>query len=122
MFIDRGQIQQFPFDGSFYNYVIDESLPLDEQQEEEVLVLATKCDVQESNKILSPNITVAYNVFFPFDKTTGLDVKKGMRFRCNVYGLQVNGIVVSIFPTQFVSDDEADKVGGCVAYISDKDV
>lgn len=115
MFIDRSPLDDdFPFTGSFYKYGVDENLPLDEQEEKEILVLETKCDIQESNKSESGgNITASFNVYFPFNKEEGIKIKRGMKFRGFIYGLEVNGTVVGVFPTQ---------LGGCVCYINDKDV
>ena len=50
MIIDRDLIQEYPFNGSFYTYGIDMTKPLTERVEEEVLVLETKCDIQEAKK------------------------------------------------------------------------
>lgn len=113
MFIDRNILEEYPFDGGFYTYEIDYSKPLDEQKEEEVLVLETKCDIQESGKALSNTVTATYAIYFPFDKETGVNITNGMEFRGDLYGLRVNGIVKGVFPTQ---------MGGCVAYVVDKDI
>lgn len=111
MFIDHDILQEYPFDGAFYTSEIDYSKPLDEQKEEEVLVLETKCDIQESGKSLGATITATYAVYFPFDMKTGIKIKNGMEFRGDIYGLRVNGIVGGIFPSQ---------LGGCVVYVVDK--
>lgn len=114
MYIDRNEIEEYPFSGRFITTIIDTSKPLDEQVEEEVVVLETDCDIQESTKSLSGGITATYAVYFPFDKKSGIGgIKNGMRFEGDLYGLRVNGEVKGIFPTQ---------MGGCVAYIVDKDV
>lgn len=114
MYIDRNGSTEYPFEGVFYTVRIDESLPLDQQEEKKVIVLRTKCDIQESQKSESGgNIAAAFNIFFPFDKNKGIPVTRGMIFEGNMYGLTVNGVVIGIFPTQ---------AGGCVCYISDKDV
>lgn len=114
MFIDRNLIEEYPFEGSFYKYVIDTTKPLIEQKEEEVLVLTTKCDIQEAQKSISGgNITASFNVYFPFDKKVGINIKRGMTFKGSIYGMEVNGEVIGVFPTQ---------LGGCVCYIKDYDV
>lgn len=114
MYIDRNEIEEYPFDGAFYTYGVDDSKPLEEQVEEEILILATKCDIQESQKSdASGNITASFNVYFPFEKETGIAVTRGMTFKGNIYGLEVNGEVIGVFPTQ---------MGGCTCYIKDKDV
>lgn len=114
MYIDRNLLEEYPFEGVFYEYDVDPSKPLDEQVEVEKLVLQTKCDIQEAQKSdASGVITSKFNVYFPFDKGIGINIKRGMMFKGTAYGLEVNGIVVGINPTQ---------LGGCCCYISDKDV
>lgn len=115
MLIDRDLLDEYPFDGSFYKYGVDESKPLDEQVEEEILVLETKCDIQASSKSdASGNITAYFNVFFPFDKDgESITLTRGMKFKGDMYGLEVNGEIISVEPSQ---------MGGCVCYIKDLDV
>lgn len=113
MFTDRDLLKPYPFDGAFYSYEVDGSKPLDQQAGEEILVLRTKCDIQESSKTDSGGaVSVHFNVYFPFDKASGTSIKRGMTFKGEAYGLEVNGRVKSVFPTQF---------GGCVCYIEDLD-
>lgn len=76
MIIDRDIMQEYPFDGVFYTYGIDESKPADQQVEEEIIVLETKCDIQGAQKEDSGVISNAYNVYFPFDKSVGISIKK----------------------------------------------
>lgn len=114
MIVDRTEIEEYPFDGSFYDVVINEELPLEEQVEEEVVVLETKCDIQESQKSDSGgNITATFNIYFPFDKEEGVKVRRGMIFRGSIYGMEVNGRVIGVYPSQ---------LGGCACYIKDLDV
>lgn len=114
MYIDRNEIEEYPFDGAFYTYGVDDSKPLDEQVEEEILILSTKCDIQESQKTdAGGNVSASFNVYFPFDKEKGINLKRGMRFKGSIYGLAINGEVIGVFPTQ---------MGGCACYIKDKDV
>lgn len=112
MYID--DMEEYPFEGSFYTYGVDESKPLDEQVEEEVLVLKTQCDIQQAQKSDSGGIIISgFNVYFPFDKETGIEIKRGMTFVGDMYGLEVNGKVVSVFPTQ---------LSGCECFVQDLDV
>lgn len=76
MIIDRDIMQEYPFDGVFYTYGIDGSKPADQQVEEEIIVLETKCDIQGAQKEDSGVISNAYNVYFPFDKSVGIAIKK----------------------------------------------
>lgn len=115
MIIDRTPLEEYPFDGAFYEYGVDESKPLDEQVEEEILILETKCDIQSSSKTDAGGIIKAmFNVYFPFDtKADKLSIKRGMIFKGSAYGLDVNGRVISVFPSQ---------LGGVECYIEDLDV
>lgn len=113
MVVDNNPIEEYPFDGVFYDSFIDESKPLDEREEEEVIILETKCDIQEANaKVAGGLINATFNVYFPFDKSVGVPVRKGHSFRGNFYGVSVNGRVIGVFPTQ---------IGGCECYITDYD-
>lgn len=113
MYIDRNEIEEYPFTGVFTTTEIDSSKPLDEQVEVEVEVLRTRCDIQESSKNMSGGITASYAIYFPFDRESGVVIKNGMEFAADMYGLRVNGEVRGVFPSQ---------LGGCVAYITDKNV
>lgn len=107
-------LEEYPFRGCFYTYGVDDSKPLEEQHDEEILILDTVCDIQEvTNSDSNGNITSSFDVFFPFDKATGIEVKRGMTFRGNMYGLEVNGKIDGVFPTQ---------MGGCVCHVKDRDV
>lgn len=114
MLIDRNLLEEYPFSGAFYKYAIDESKPLDEQVEEEILVLETACDIQEAQKSDAyGNITASFNVYFPIDKEQGVSIIRGMTFKGSIYGLAVNGKVLSVAPSQ---------LGGCMCSIKDLDV
>lgn len=113
MYIDRHKIDEYPFVGVFYTSFIDNSKPLDERVEEEIVVLETPCDIQESQKSLSGTLTNVYEVYFPFDKESGIEIKNGLLFKSNMYGLVINGKVGGTFPSQ---------MGGCVVYVTDADV
>lgn len=114
MYIDRNEISEYSFIGRFFKYEVDESLPADEQEEKEVLVLETPCDIQEAQKSDSGGIlTNMFNVYFPFDKNIGINMKRGMTFKSSLYGLKIDGEVISIVPNQ---------MGGCSVYVQDKTV
>lgn len=112
MIIDSHIMQEYPFDGVFYNFGVDESKPLDEQVEEEIIILETKCDIQAAQKEDSGVISNAYNIYFPFDVNVGLpaEMKKGKtKFRGTMFGYLINeAIVVDVYPSQ---------LGGCQVYI-----
>lgn len=118
MYIDRNILDEYPFDGVFYINKDVESPDGDliggGDTVEEEIILETKCDVQETQKAFTAGaITASFNVYFPFDKGTGINVERGMMFRANVYGMDINGMVIGVFPTQ---------MGGCLAYIKSPDV
>lgn len=114
MILDREPLIEYPFEGAFYEYGVDESKPLDEQVEEEILILETKCDIQHSSKSDANGIiTAGFNVYFPFDKGKGVAIKRGMIFKGNSYGLVVNGRVISVSPSQ---------LGGVECFVEDLDV
>lgn len=110
----KNLIQEYPFKGAFYRLEKDMSKPPSQQKLEEVLVLETECDIQEAQKSDSSGVfTSTYNVYFPFDKEKGVDIRKGMLFKGSFYGVEVEGEIFGIFPTQ---------LGGCAVYLKDRKV
>ena len=111
MFIDRNEIAEYPYDGTFYTMQksdADNGDPLAETTEE-VVLLNTKCDIQEASKNMSGDAIISYyNIFFPFDKETGIIISRGVKFRGSAYGMNVEGTVVAPIPSQ---------LGGCSVYI-----
>lgn len=114
-YIERNILTDFPYHGVFYKKEIDESLPLDKQKEEKVIIYETECDITESSHSWSRNfIWAKYAVYFPFDKHSDeIKVNMGCLFEAEINGLLVNGKVVGVFPSQ---------LGGITAYIQDTDV
>lgn len=106
---------EYPFEGYFYTFTVDESKPLDQQVEQKKLVFKTKCDIAESShNVTNTFMSAKFVVYFPFDKTTEkIKVKNGDIFESNMYGLAVNGKVVGVFPSQ---------LSGVTVYIQDSDV
>lgn len=115
MVIDKTPIDEYPFDGAFYEYGVDDSKPLDEQVEEEILILACKCDIIHASQTdTGGNLTSFYKVYLPFDrKKEKVSIKRGMTFKGNAYGLEVNGKVFSVSPSQ---------LDGIECYVEDVDV
>ena len=115
MYIDHDKLQDYPYYGYFYRVGIDESLPLDQQKEEKIVVFETPCDIIESSHSWSRNfIWAKYAIYFPFDKEKeDIKVRLGDLFESNIYGLKVNGKVVGVFPSQ---------LGGVTIYVQDTDV
>lgn len=114
MMIDRTLIEEYPFDGEFYEMTVDTSLPPSQRVETEVVLLSTECDIQEAQKGESDGATNAkFNVYYPFDKTKGVNIRRGVSFRGSMYGVKVEGKVIGLFPSQ---------LGGCGCYIGDTSV
>lgn len=114
MLVDIEPLEEYLDHGTFYDYGVDDSKPLEEQVEEEIVVLETECDIQEANRSDASGIIKAYfNVFFPVEKGGKVNVKRGMKFKGDMSGLEVNGEVVSVAPS---------KLCGCVCTVKDLDV
>lgn len=101
MFIDRQRnIAEYPYIGEFY-IKGDDLLPPDgdlfatHDTPGETVMLQTECDVTETSRTFSSgSITASYDVYFPAPDV--IEIERGMLFRCNTFGLNVSGIVVSI--------------------------
>lgn len=114
-YIERNVLTNFPYHGVFFKKEIDESLPLNKQEEHKVIIYETECDITESSHSWSRNfIWAKYAVYFPYDKTQdSIKVQLGDLFESDIHGLYVNGKVVGVFPSQ---------LGGVTCYIQDTDV
>ena len=112
MYIDRDILQEYPFEGEFYYIGIDESLPLEERVEQEIITLTTPCDIQQANHSTRSNfLTASYAIYIPFDKDNEkVTIRRGDLFRADMYGLMEDGKVIGVFPSQ---------MGGITVYIED---
>ena len=101
-YIDRDELQDFPFTGKFYKSEIDKTKPLTEQVETEVTIAEVVCDIQEeSNFRATATAKAVYGVYVPFDSdTTEIPVQRGHMFKGYQYGLLVSGKVIGVFPSQ----------------------
>lgn len=114
MYIERDYIQEYPFKCRFYTTGVDESKPLEEQVEEEIEILSTMCDIHENSHSNGKFLSADYVVYVPFNKHTDrIQLKIGYMFSSNMYGLEINGKVTGVFPSQ---------LGGIAIYIQDLDV
>ena len=114
MVIDRDEIYEYPFHGTFYHTGIDMTKPYDEREEEEIIDLETACDIIEASAATKAEfIDATFTVFLPFDKEAGISIKRGLSFRGSIYGMDVNGQVLGVFPSQ---------LSGCVVHIKDYNV
>lgn len=115
MYIDRNELQEYPFMGWFYRAGVDETASLFDQSDERTLILEVNCDITEAGHTRHANfVDASFAIYFHIDcEPDEIPVKRGDIFEANMYGLEVNGKVVGVFPTQ---------LHGCVAYINDTDV
>ena len=66
MTVDRRLLVEFPFDGVFYEYRTDTSGGLLNQKTEEVEILRTKCDIQQTSQIGNAGfLASSYTIYFP---------------------------------------------------------
>lgn len=105
---------EFPFFGKFYTSHIDDSLPLEEQQEEKILLLETECDIQQTTANDSGGmVDASFAIYFPLDITQDIIIKRGDIFEGAMYGMPVNGEIIGIYASQ---------LGACTVYLKDRDV
>ena len=101
----------FPFEGAFYTFEVDNSLPLDERVPQEVLVFETPCDIQHSAKLHNGMMLgVDYTIYWPLelnpesegtaDKYGPIPVRRGMTFRGMMYGYSIYGEVENVRVSQ----------------------
>lgn len=108
MYIDRDELQNFPFTGTFYRSEIDRSLPLTQQVEQEVVICTVPCDIQEeSNMRATATAKAVYGVYVPFDsENETILVQRGHLFRSETYGLNIIGKVIGVFASQLGTFDD----------------
>ena len=77
MNIDRRQLNEYPFDGVFYEYKDDKSGGLLNTKVEEVEVLRVKCDIQQTSQIGNAGfLASSYTIFFPLEANVSLIEKE----------------------------------------------
>lgn len=113
MYSDINSIVPFKYPCVFYTIGVDESKPLDQQVEEKIVVLESMCDIQESAHMMGKFISSTYVAFVKNNENEENIIRNGLYFECNVDGLEVNGKVSGVFPSQ---------LGGIKVYIQDLDV
>lgn len=114
MYIDRTALDEYPFVGTFSRLADESDLPLIEQTGKVEVVLETPCDITEASHNVSGDfIGVKFVVYIPFDpETETIEIQNGDEFEADFYGINVNGNVVGVFPSQ---------LGGVTVYIRDLD-
>ena len=109
---DRTLLEEYAYEGEFYRSTRMGNGLLDET-ENEVIVLRTKCDIQESSRSnVHGFANASFGIYFPINKDEKIQVRRGDSFRGSIYGMVVEGEVTGVFPSQ---------LGGCVAYIKEFD-
>ena len=118
MYIDRSRNrEEYPYKGEFYikgSEVAPDNGDLFGETSEvgEQVVLETECDVLETNRAFSAgSITASFDVYLPMPDV--VEIERGMMFRCNTFGLEISGVVVSV---------GASKLGGLHAYIKSSEI
>lgn len=77
----------------------------------ETVVFETKCDIQETDKMMATDTAGSYlDIFFPFELSEGVPVRIGHRFRSNDWFRPVDGRVYAVVPSP---------MGGCKARIKE---
>lgn len=98
MYIDHHGTEEYPFYATFYHLSVDESKPLDQQDEKKIVSFETVCDVDDQNTGLNNNMITLY---FPFDATKEtIDITLGEIMEVETYGLVQKGRVLGIRPSQ----------------------
>ena len=113
-YIDRDELQDYPFEGTFYKAVKDTSSLLNPVTEE--IVAEVVCDIQEESNFRATQASKAvYGVYVPFDSEDDVvPVQRGMMFRGYQYGLLVSGKVIGVFPSQLGTFENYTERGGDV--------
>lgn len=143
MYTDRNALDEYAYHGVFYRSEqkpkedgdligndgdmlgdTDTSAGESESENVETIIFETDCDIQETNKLFNSGVvTLGYTIYFPMPTKEGEDGKEeeyipeglnaGIRFRGKMYGMDVDGMVIGVYPTQ---------MHGCVAYIKGTDI
>lgn len=78
MTVDRRLLEEYPFDGVFYEYKDDNSGGLLNKQVEEIEVLRVKCDIQQTSQNDNAGfLASSYTIFFPLEANDSLIEKEG---------------------------------------------
>lgn len=97
---------EYPHNGYFYYVGIDDTKPLDEQFEEEIILFETDFDIAEGSDLNMDS----FKLFFPFDyRTDTLMLKQGNTFKGTIWGSEIKGRVAGIYPSQ---------LGGCTVLLN----
>lgn len=106
MYTDHFGMTEYPHKGMFYKIGVDDSLPLDEQEEQDIEIFSTSFDMTEGGTLS----TETFRIFFPFDfAKESLVISEGNLFKGSIYGASIKGSVIGIYPSQ---------LGGCTVLLT----
>ena len=98
MYTDHFGMDEYPFFATFYHLNVDETKPLNQQKEEKVVTMTSKCDISDSETGLNSD---KMTLFFPLDVTLGkINFSLGESVEVESYGAIQKGRVLGIFPSQ----------------------
>ena len=106
MYTDHLGMNEYPYTGMFYRIGIDDSLPLDQQKEQDIEIFSTSFDMTEGSSLS----TDTFRIMFPFDfATESLVISEGNLFKGLIFGASIKGRVIGIYPSQ---------LGGCTVLLT----
>ena len=107
MYTDHFGMTEYPHKGVFFKISgVDDSLPLDQQKEEDVEIYSTSFDMTEGGTLS----TETFRIFFPFDfSKEDLVISEGNLFKGSIFGASIRGRVIGIYPSQ---------LGGCTVLLN----
>ena len=98
MYIDHHGTEEYPFYATFYRIGVDESLPLDEQEENKVVLFESPIDISDQDTGLKND---KITIFMPFNAEEGnIEIRLGESVEIESYGLVQKGRVLGVFPLQ----------------------
>ena len=98
MYTDHHGTEEYPFTATFYRLGVDESKPLDEQEEEKIVSFTSKCDISDSETGLNSD---KVTIFLPFDSYRDtIKITLGESVEIESYGLSQKARVLGVFPSQ----------------------
>lgn len=113
MIADSTLLEEYAYEGEFYRLEFPSGGGLIDREPKKVVVLHTKCDIQESSRSNVHGFANAtFGIYFPINKEEDIKIRRGDSFRGSIYGMLVEGEVTGVFPSQ---------LGGCVAYVKEFD-
>lgn len=98
MYTDHHGTEEYPFYATFYHLGVDESKPLDQQNEEKIVSFESVCDMSDQETGLNNDKIM---LFIPFDAYKGnIEIRLGESVEVESYGIIQKGRVLGVFPSQ----------------------